>query len=228
MLKQRPTRLVSIMLAALLVASAAATPLAAADENSGPFGDVLSTAGNNADDNATFGLSTARTVISTVTASLSGLRDRVAYGAKAVVADEDAQPSASEQAREVQSFYNTNNESFEAYVNNRTDASTDSDVIELRFTLNGETETKYLVADVSDGSYTNSQIVNSTDRTVDHWVELDGLAAADAPDDLEAFHDDYVAEDEDITQAYLSKMAAKYKGFVSGSFEFLPDEDGDD
>jgi hypothetical protein len=148
----------------------------------------------------------------------------VAANVGAWAGDPDRTPS--ECASDLTTEYNEHNATYEEYVNSRTKAEETRDVVRIdcQQDEDGETttETVYLVADVQDGNYTNSRIVDSTDRTVDERVLLTGVATEDAPDDLETFRTEYAADDETPPPAYRGRMTGKYWGNVYGSFGFLP------
>jgi hypothetical protein len=159
------------------------------------------------------------TAAGSIRASVSGWWAQVRY-------DPDARATASDRATDLQAYVNEYNESFLAYINARTNASTNYDVIRVNVTLNDETATKYLVADVNatTNDYEHLRMVNETNRTVDQWVTLHGIAADEAPADLEQFHEDYVATDTDLTDdpALAVELQEKYDGHVAGSFGPLP------
>lgn len=212
-------RHIAIALAVFLVVGTAApfTGTVAAQEDDGPLGDILGMVGQ-ADENAS-GLDRAKSVVSSVRAASSGLFERLSYRVKG------SDSTAEKRADEFQTYYNDHNASFEDYTNSRTTASTSHDVVALNFTMNDETATRYLVTDVnsSTNDYENSTVVSSTNRTVDQWVTLEGVAADSTPDEAQRFHENYVAEDRDIDGALVSRLGAKYKGHVAGSYEYLPD-----
>lgn len=131
---------------------------------------------------------------------------------------------ADEYATEVADTYNANNESIENYTNSRFDGdASEHNVIELEFEASDETSTRYLVADVdSEDNFTNSQVVNSTDRTADHTVTFHDFAAADASDELQRFVDEYVTEDRNIDPALVNRLGNRYGGDVDLPEELRP------
>lgn len=125
-----------------------------------------------------------------------------------------------EERNETMAFYNNNSDSFESYVNARGDATTSDDVLELTIKNEaGDSATLFFVADVSNSSFENSSIVESTSRNVDHQCTLSGSAAANAEEELRAFHSEFVEPDDDVTRSYLIKKRVEYSGnTVSCSF----------
>ena len=147
----------------------------------------------------------------------------------------DAKRTPEQSATDVQTEFNEHNETYLTYINERVTASSDRNVIELKFTLESdggdstETRYRYLVADVNEtsGDYENATIVSTEpDREVDHTVELSGLATEELPDDLVTFREEYAAENETPPGSYSRELASKYAGHVHGTFEFLPDMEG--
>lgn len=132
--------------------------------------------------------------------------------------------TASDEFADVQSYYNDRSTEFEGWVNDRTPASTDHDVIEIEFQLEGETETGYLLANVSNGNYTETAIKTSTNRTVDETVTMCGYAADSARDELKTFYKEYVEPGNDVETGYLGGLAGRYKSHTATSFPIGGDE----
>ncbi|NLV14363.1 hypothetical protein [Haloarcula argentinensis] len=192
-------RVLTVVLAVLLVTQASVVPVAAQSE--GPVDGMFSAAEE-----------------STLLNTLEGIRDGVLGRISDGVAGATDDRTAADMAADLQTEFNSNAGTYESWANNRTTASTSLDVLELTVTQDDESETLYLTSDVVDGDYTNTTMRNSTDRTVDESCELEGNAARNAADELAEFHEDYVATDGNVTADYLSSMASRYGGNVDCSF----------
>lgn len=134
--------------------------------------------------------------------------------------ENESDETAADAAQNVQTAFNGNASSFQEYVNNRTSASTDYDVIALEYVIGDETATMYLVANVSDGDYQDMSIVDSTDRTADETCTFEDRAARQADAELERFHDETVVNGEAISQARVARLAGEYGGSIDCSFDF--------
>lgn len=139
-----------------------------------------------------------------------GLSDRAADVATGIVSDTGAETAADD----FQSTFNSHNETIEAWVNDRTNASTDRDVVALTFRESGSGTTVYLVATVNNSSYQDSHVVDSTDRSVDESCTLEAAAARNADSETQRFHDEFAEPDTDLTDAYVRQMAGRYGGKV--------------
>jgi len=128
-----------------------------------------------------------------------------------VIADRiGSEISAEAAAANVSEYYNDHNASIEAWVNDRTNASTDHDVVEITWYVDGEEATRYLVATVENDSYVNSNMVTDTNRTVDETVGLCGLAARDSRDELESLHETFIGPGENVSRDRLANLATTY------------------
>jgi len=192
-------RTLAAILAVLLVAHAVGP--VAGQSDSGPLDSAFSAAEE-----------------STVLNSLEGLRDGIMGRISDSVAGATDDRTAADMAVDLQTEYNDNSDAYEGWMNNRTTADTSLDVLELTISQDDQSETLYLTADVVDGSYTNTTMQNSTDRTVDESCELEGNAARNAADELGEFREDFVATDGNVTADYLSSMGTRYGGNVDCSF----------
>lgn len=121
-------------------------------------------------------------------------------------------------ATEFQDSFNENNQSIETYVNDRVNASTSLDVIEITFeNKDGENATRYLVADVQDDAYANARVVNTTNRTVDESITAEWYLARNAGSELDTFVSEYAEPNENITLTYELNMYRKYSSSVTGA-----------
>lgn len=147
--------------------------------------------------------------------SISGLTARFSYWAGGLTGE---RPAAAESRDEAIQTFNQYNDSYVRYLNARDVHN--GDVVEIRFKQNDEVATAYIVAEFNEtsGDYESAQAVNSTSRAVDHKVTLRGMAADNAADELERFHDEFASENRDVTTKYISEMASKYKGKVDEPF----------
>lgn len=131
----------------------------------------------------------------------------------------DPDTTAADEEKDVRSFFNGKSGAFETYVNKRTTASTNQNVLKITYEVDGETASHYLVADVNGSDYTNATIAKSTDRPVDETCTLSGSAAVNAKEELKAFHDEYVTSDKDAPKSYWVHKRMEYVGSdVSCSF----------
>jgi len=193
-------RALTVLLAVVLVAQAAVTPTAAQSDE-GVVGGMFTAAEE-----------------STILNTLEGLRDGFlgrASDAAAAVTDDS---TAGDMAQETQTAFNDDAAEYQSWANNHTTADTSLDGLELTFTQDGESETVYLTADVVDGEYRNTSIVDSTDRSPDESCELEGNAARNAADELGEFRERFVADDGNVTNDYLTSMGSRYAGNVDCSF----------
>jgi len=195
----------AVALVAILVGGAAiltfAAP-AAADDHGIVYGpvDALQDSGVNVSDSP---LEAAQQTVAALQAGASGYIARVS--------SDGGDESVAETADALRADINDNSGDYEAYINSRVDASTERDV--LAVTLDGDAEnTTYVTADVQNGSYTNLAAVGSTDRTVDVECTLSGDLATRADDELQRFREEFVASDEDVSAAFVSRMTARYDG----------------
>ncbi|RLM32618.1 hypothetical protein [Haloarcula sp. Atlit-120R] len=193
-------RTLALLLATLLVVQASVAPVAA-----------------QSDEGAIDGMFSAAEE-STVLNTLEGIRDGVLGRISDGVAGATDDRTAGDMAADLQTEYNDNSAAYESWSNNRTTADTSLDVLELTISQDDESETLYLTSDVVDGSYTNTTMRNSTDRTVDESCEIEGNAARNAADELGEFREDYVADDGNVTTDYLASMGSRYGSNVDCSF----------
>lgn len=156
------------------------------------------------------GLETASTVAAIFQGAAIGLVDRVqGFG-------EDVDAIASADA--VQTFVNNHSGEIQQYINARTTASTEWDTIAVTFHGDEAATTRYVVADVSDGNYTNGRMVGTTDREIDERCELAGQAVANAPEEVRTLYDEFVKRGADIDAQTLGQYEAQYLPDVDCSF----------
>lgn len=213
----RTVGLVVIVAAIVTGVTVAATP-AAADADQGPLEDAF---GEDA---------SASDYADAATAAASGFAARASYAigqyAPGFVADlvgsgETAEAAAKADA--VAGYYNANNETIEAWVNDRTTVSSNYTVA-VSWTLNDETTSYVLETNATDGNLTSSELVASSNRTTDEYVRLCGYAADQSPSELETFVNEFAEPNEDVTPGYLGRMRGAYGDDVETS---LVASDGD-
>lgn len=125
-------------------------------------------------------------------------------------------------ADEFQDTFNTNAGTLRRYANNRFNAA--DTVAELRFAdREGDRSKRYLVAtaDESTGNLEEARVVDpgrfaDLDRSVDRHIAADWHLSRNAAVELETFVEKFADRNEDPSQAYLAKTAAKYGDSVEG------------
>lgn len=219
------TRL-TLVVVLLVSAAAVPTPVAAQEEDESFFDGIVGAADPEGGLNFT-------AMYDSASAFFGGASDNLAY----YLSQGEPERTADECAADIQATYNEHNQSFETYINQRTEASTERDVIRIQctqdirdgITTNTDRESVYLVGDVvtnnSTGvtSYENTRIVGDVDRPVDHRVILSGLATEVGADDFEAFTEEYVGPNKTPPRSYRQTMKGKYAGHIHGTFGFLPE-----
>lgn len=214
---KRNTLAILALAAAVVIASTAfaAAPVQAQSGEDSSVVDALFS--DDEDDTDTWEL---------ISSAVSGFVDKYSP-----LADRPEEADAAEYGDRVQSEFNSNSGVLMDWTNSRTTASTDMDVVRLKFKdESGNTAYRFVVADVNatTGNYTNAQMVNasefdSLDREVDTTYRLSPYASRNAADELETFVDEYAEPGENVTQSYLAHLAGEYKGEVEG--EHLPGGD---
>lgn len=147
--------------------------------------------------------------------AVSGLLDR----AMVTFGGDDSDETAAEAANQTQEVFNGNATAIQSYVNNRASADTSRDVFAFTFEIDGESSTVYLTADVVDGAYENTSVVDSTDRSVDDSCTFEGYAARSADEELSYFVTAFVNEDKNVTGKYIGRLGGRYSSDVSCSFD---------
>lgn len=194
------------------VTFAAVAPVAAQEEGSvleGVFSDEESTTRQAAE----AGWSAAKAFGDRVSYALSQqVPDSVKESIPALDREET---SSAEQASAVTTYYNGHNETLEAYVNSRSNISQDH-VVKVTWKLDGETATRYILANSSNDNV-STEMVESTDRTVDETVTVCGYAAASSYEEIKTFHDEYAEPDKDVDAEYLGRLRGRYGKDVDSS-----------
>lgn len=118
-------------------------------------------------------------------------------------------PTATEEAESLSSYYNEHNATIEAYVNDRRDVS-ENHTVEITLHFDGETETRYLEVNSTNNSITNTKMVKTTNRSVDHTADLCHFAAESATEELRYFVENYAEPDKDVSTGYLGRLKGRY------------------
>lgn len=212
------------MLAALVITSALSVGAGVAAAQDGEtddgglldalFGDDDSESETDSDESGLLSWSSASTLWESYKGTAAGTFERFSqWGTEA-----DAQRAADD----VQTFVNSHNETIEQYINSRTTASEEFDVVAIEFRDDSGSDTRYLVADVSSGNYTNGRMVDSTERSVDETCELEDQAVANARDELDSVFETYIKSDDDVDAGKLAELNGQYQPDVACSF-FVPE-----
>lgn len=177
---------------------------------SGVTGPALANHTEESEDEGVLGgmLSSDSSITAAVGAAVDGVLGRLNH------IRNDPDTTATEEENDVRTWFNSNNhsEDFESYVNKRTTASEEDNVLKLTYEIDGESATHYLVSDVVDGNYTNATITTDTDREVDESCTLSGSAAVNAKEELKSFHGEFVTADKDVTKEFLIQKRMEYVG----------------
>jgi len=131
-----------------------------------------------------------------------------------IVQQLDGDESGAEQnALDAKAEFNEHSGDWVAYANDRDLGGADRQVLEIEFAQSDETYTVFLVADYDESAeeYTSAEMVDSTDREVDHEARLESIAAENAADELQTLHEDYIAPNEDIDADHVQYLAGKYR-----------------
>jgi hypothetical protein len=197
MTRLKPITLTAILVVALLAGAAAPAAAEHDDGDSSTLGEVL--------DAPADALGYARGLA-------EGALSRASY---AINGPEDDAATNRDDAIDA---FNQHNTSLIQYANARN--VHEGEVARIDCTIEDETATAYIVADYNStsGEYESAKAVTSTDRTVDHTVELRGAACDNAAAEIERFDEEFASQDKDVTKRYLAQMASKYGGSVDEPF----------
>jgi len=160
--------------------------------------------------------------VSIVNEEIGAYLDKAQYTAASFTTEETEADRAERYGTEFADTYREHNETLETYANSRFSGNaSEYDVIAFEFTVGDATANRYLIADANDSTanFSNSRVVNATDRSVDYEIGLNEFAAKNAPAELEYFASEYAAEDRDIDTKLLVRMSKRYGGDIT-----LPEE----
>jgi len=142
--------------------------------------------------------------LSAVWSSVWGYQDRAVW---AILGTKDR--TASEEMSGAATYFNVNNETLISYANARRNFSS-NETVEFTLHLNGETTTRHLVINATEGNLTRAEIISSTNRTATHVLEVCDYAADQSHEELETFTTEYAEPNESVDAAYLGKMKGRY------------------
>lgn len=129
-------------------------------------------------------------------------------------AEEDQQKAEQDRA-DLQQTFNANSETLTNYTSTYFGGTaTEWDVIAIHHVRGEGNATHYIVADGENSTFSNASMVNTTDRTVDHEVTLEGAASDNAGAELETFVEEFAEPDKPVTASYTSRLATQYSGYV--------------
>lgn len=136
--------------------------------------------------------------------------------------DDEDKRSAPESAEQTTTIFNRNADTLVSYANEQLVADrekTSYDTIRLIWSKETTVE-RWIVADVDQdaNAYVGATMTDTEPASaVDEWVELEGLAAADLPDELERFVDEYAEPGRPVDEELDGRLTGKYAGDVEGS-----------
>ncbi len=128
----------------------------------------------------------------------------------------DDEGNATEYANSFAEEFNRENETIEAFANQRLEADDQHDVFAVYFhDQEGNNVTRYVVANASNGNWSNARVLtpsefNATNRTQDQYVTLDWYQSRNAAPELEVFVEEYAEPNENLSTGYRAKLLAKY------------------
>ena len=188
----------SLLLAALLV-SAAVAPGATAQSDEGVLEDLV-----DDDDDRDW------------SAIAGAVLERATWRVSQISIDGPTDEELATQDRgALQAAFNEHNETIERYVNDRFGGNYSGwNVIAVHHVRGDAEVTHYLVADITNSTFVDARMVNSTDRSVDTEVTLEKMASDRADGELETFVESYAEPNETVDADYVDRLAAKYAGNV--------------
>lgn len=124
-------------------------------------------------------------------------------------------PTAAEAASDAAAQVNTHAAAYLAYGNavDAINATENVTVVEVTFEVDGETATRYLVAEgnATTGEWTALRAVNATNHSVDLRRTLSGDLATNADEELRRIRSsDWFGAHERPSNSYVSRMAGRY------------------
>lgn len=123
-----------------------------------------------------------------------------------------------QEVADIQSFVNERSSEFVEYANGRLDPSDEHDVVEIEYTIDGETASHVVVGTHNDTEWTGVEVVNSTDKTIDETCTLSGDAARNASEELERLYNEFIKPDETPTPRAIGRLTGRYNNDVECSF----------
>lgn len=135
---------------------------------------------------------------------------------------DDSIRTAEEAAAETTDVFNTNASTLVSYANDQLSTNRDKtsiDTIRIKWQKDVTVE-RWIVAgvDTEKNTFTSVEMVGTEpDRDVDHWVRLEKLAAAESPDELEHFVNNYAEDGEPVDAELEGRLAGRYGPDVESS-----------
>jgi uncharacterized protein YraI len=206
----------TVLVALLAVALLATAGLATAQTTTTTDPSVFSVFGDGEDDGLLAdGLATARKAA----ASASAFGDRLDFWASEVSPLGDPPgPTAEETASSLQTYVNERSGTFVGYINNQTGDSvawSEKDVLRVEFTdAAGNTATRYVILNATNGTVQSLEVTENTSRTVDVVVEVDDYGTAEAEQTVRSLYEEYVSTGTLPDGERRSELTAKYGGEI--------------
>lgn len=199
---------ISITLALMLILSVFTAPVIAQSdsEDCGLFDGVTS----DCDDSSIF------ESIWGIASAYSGLMDRklAEFG---IGAPDDSTPQ--DALDHIQTEFNSDSDQWVDWVNENYSQSvyeSESMTVEVTFKDDGESATKYLIADFdADGDITSAEVVDDTSNTVEEEVVIRGLAVDAAQEEYDEFSLHKVKSGQTPDLAYIANKATKYCSYIN-------------
>ena len=138
--------------------------------------------------------------------------------------------TAQQQADAVRTYFNNNSQAYEnaSWLQNRVDATSEIETVQLTFHINGEKATVYTTGNAtSGGNYTDLRMQESISGEPDAELHLCGMAAENAEEELRTFTEEYVKTDSAPSQQYQAKKYSMYKKDVEDRYGNLFDSEGE-
>ena len=206
----RKSQSLVIVLTVVMVLGAFTAPAVAS-----PFADVT-------EDDEDEGMFDFLPSLESVLGGLEGLLNRASHSVTSLFDDDDT--GAEDWGEESKDVFNEHNEEVRDWINPRANASEGFNSFRIVFDDGEDEYDIYILAGVVNGTYTTPLAVNGTviddEFTADHTIVVSGPAAKNMPDEVEFFLEEFVLEDQNVTDRYISRMATQYFGHVELSFDW--------
>lgn len=215
----------SVALAVIVVATVTGVTLTtgiatAQDGTQRPLGDVIE---GPAEDQSRS--EWASNGVDALVAGWDGARERALWWSSSLVGYGDDGVTAANEATATTTTWNSHNATLEAYANERRTFDR-NETVEITWYVDEEQATRYLLANESGGNVT-TRMVESTERTPTHDLDLCGYAAEQSQEELSRFISDFAEPDEDVDASYRSGLGGKYGDDVETSLYSSSGDCGD-
>lgn len=204
---------IALVLATVTGVTITASPVAADGHDDTVLGGVLD--GPDANESVR---SWAAGGVSSAWSAATGASDRASWYVGTILPDavtdsvpalKRDEPDPAAEAKALTTYYNGRNATLEAWANERGNWTTNH-TVEITWHLGGETATRYLVVNTSNGNLTSTEMVSSTSRTANQSVDLCGYAAEQSQEELQYFVQNYGEPNEDVETEYLARLKGRY------------------